>query len=85
MLGELIINLKQNSKNAQLSIIYSPFLISSLESRHLLYFQLRKSVLERQILCNEDDLITLGGIALQAEIGDFNENVCSFYNFFYQN
>lgn len=48
---------------------------SSLESRHLLYLQLRKSILESQILCNEDDLIALGGLALQAEIGDFQPKV----------
>lgn len=43
---------------------------SSLESRHLLYLQLRKSILESQILCADEDLIELGGLALQAEIGD---------------
>uniref|UniRef100_A0A336LMW2 CSON002930 protein n=1 Tax=Culicoides sonorensis TaxID=179676 RepID=A0A336LMW2_CULSO len=47
--------------------------ISSLDSRHLFYLQLRKNVLEQQTLCTEDDLITLGGLALQAEIGDFKD------------
>ncbi|XP_063704229.1 LOW QUALITY PROTEIN: uncharacterized protein LOC134833731 [Culicoides brevitarsis] len=47
--------------------------INSIDSRHLLYLQLRKNVLEQQILCTEDDLITLGGLALQAEIGDFKD------------
>lgn len=42
----------------------------SLESRHLLYLQLRKSILESQIQCTDADLIALGGLALQAEIGD---------------
>lgn len=51
------------------------FLFSSLESRHLLYLQLRKSILESQILCTDDDLITLGGLALQAEVGDFKQVV----------
>lgn len=46
-----------------------------MESRHFLYLQLRKSVLENQVNCTDDDLITLGGLALQAEIGDFKENV----------
>lgn len=32
-------------------------------------------MLEKQILCTEDDLILLGGLALQAEVGDFQENV----------
>lgn len=43
---------------------------SSLQSRHLLYLQLRKSILESQILCDDADLIVLGGLALQAEVGD---------------
>lgn len=47
----------------------------SLESRHLLYLQLRKSILESQILCTADDLIHLGGLALQAEIGDFQHSM----------
>ncbi|XP_053681539.1 uncharacterized protein LOC128732319 [Sabethes cyaneus] len=49
--------------------------VSCLESRHLLYLQLRRSILERQILCSEDDLITLGGLALQVEVGSFRENM----------
>lgn len=39
---------------------------------------MRKNVLEQQILCTEDDLITLGGLALQAEIGDFKDFVRTF-------
>uniref|UniRef100_A0A182JG05 FERM and PDZ domain-containing protein 2 n=1 Tax=Anopheles atroparvus TaxID=41427 RepID=A0A182JG05_ANOAO len=49
--------------------------VSCIESRHLLYLQLRKSILERQILCIEDDLIALGGLALQSEVGSFQENM----------
>lgn len=41
----------------------------------MLYLQLRKSVLEKHILCTDDDLITLGGFSLQAEVGDFLDNV----------
>lgn len=48
---------------------------SSLESRHLLYLQLRKSILESQVLCTDDDLISLGGLAIQSEIGDFQQTV----------
>lgn len=51
------------------------FIYSSLESRHLLYLQLRKSILESYILCSDDDLISLGGLALQSEIGDFKQSV----------
>jgi len=49
--------------------------VSSLESRHLLYLQLRKSILEGQVLCTDEDLVTLGGLALQAEVGEYVENV----------
>lgn len=51
--------------------VFFPNLIyfASVESRHLLYLQLRKSILESQIMCNDDDLIHLGGLALQAEMG----------------
>lgn len=47
----------------------------SLDSRHTLYLQLRKQLLENHIICTDDDLITLGGLALQAEVGDFQEEV----------
>lgn len=49
--------------------------IISIESRHTLFLQLRKSILENHIICTDDDLITLGGLALQAEVGDFQEEV----------
>ena len=49
--------------------------ILSVDSRHSLYLQLRKSIIENQISATEDDLIILGGLALQAEFGDFNEDV----------
>lgn len=48
---------------------------NSNESRHLFYLQLRKSILENQILCTDDDLIQLSGFALQAEIGDFQHSM----------
>jgi tyrosine-protein phosphatase non-receptor type 13 len=49
--------------------------IISVESRHTLFLQLRKSILENHIVCTDDDLITLGGLALQAEVGDFQDEV----------
>lgn len=49
--------------------------IISLESRHTLFLQLRKSILENHIVCTDDDLITLGGLALQAEVGNFQDEV----------
>lgn len=53
--------------------------IISLESRHTLFLQLRKSILENHIVCTDDDLITLGGLALQAEVGDFQDEVSRRY------
>lgn len=58
----------------QVSEIFSIF--SSPESQHLHYLQLRKSILESQILCSNDDLISLGGLALQSEVGDYDKTVC---------
>lgn len=64
-----------NENNLQ---IFSFRFVSSLESRHLLYLQLRRSVLESQILCTDDELIVLGGFAIQSEIGDFEQSVSRF-------
>ncbi|CRK95274.1 CLUMA_CG008699, isoform A [Clunio marinus] len=49
--------------------------IISIESRHTLFLQLRKSILENHIVCTDDDLITLGGLALQAEVGNFQDEM----------
>ncbi|XP_055377864.1 uncharacterized protein LOC129609770 [Condylostylus longicornis] len=49
--------------------------VSSLQTRHMLYLQLRKNILEKLILCSDDDLIVLGGLALQAEMGDYKKNM----------
>lgn len=49
--------------------------IRSLQARHLLYLQLRRSVLEHQLPCSYSQLIEFGGLALQAEFGDFSEKV----------
>lgn len=74
-------NKKQSSENIAFTLylrikFFLPTLrMLSIESRHTLYLQLRKSVLENHIICTDDDLITLGGLALQSEIGDFQEEV----------
>ncbi|KAK4881258.1 hypothetical protein RN001_004577 [Aquatica leii] len=47
--------------------------IRSAPSRHLLYLQLRRSILEYQLPCTYSQLIDFGGLALQAEFGDFIE------------
>lgn len=49
--------------------------IQGFPTRHLLYLQLRRSILEHQLPCNYCQLIDLGGMALQAEFGDFIEKV----------
>lgn len=40
-------------------------------SRHQLYLQLRRDILEERCLCEEDKVMTLAGLALQAEYGDY--------------
>lgn len=48
------------------------------QARHALYLQLRRSVLEQHLSCNNlKSLISLGGLALQAEFGDFLQKVCA--------
>lgn len=45
------------------------------QARHLLYLQLRRSILEHQLPCSFTQIIELNGLALQAEFGDYNERV----------
>ncbi|XP_072376370.1 FERM and PDZ domain-containing protein 2-like isoform X1 [Diabrotica undecimpunctata] len=42
------------------------------ESRHLLYFQLRRSIIEHQLPCSFKQIVELNGLALQAEFGNYN-------------
>lgn len=49
------------------------------QARHLLYLQLRRSILEHQLPCSFSQLVELDGYALQAEFGDFNERVSFFF------
>lgn len=49
--------------------------IRSQQSKHLLYLQLRRSILESQLPCSLEQLHELGGLALQAEFGDYSEKV----------
>jgi len=44
--------------------------------KHLLYLQLRRSLLEQQIQCLIDQHVSLSGLALQAEFGDYSDQVC---------
>ena len=43
--------------------------------KHLLYLQLRRSLLEQQIRCLTDQHVSLSGLALQAEFGDYSDQV----------
>ena len=44
-------------------------------SKHLLYLQIRRCILEQQLVCPLTRLINLTGIALQAEFGNYSVNV----------
>lgn len=44
-------------------------------TRHLYYLQLRKDVLEGGIYVHEETAMLLASYALQAEVGDYNQNV----------
>ncbi|XP_030745463.1 tyrosine-protein phosphatase non-receptor type 13-like [Sitophilus oryzae] len=43
------------------------------QARHLLYLQLRRSILEHQLPCSFSQIIELNGLALQAEFGNYSE------------
>lgn len=43
--------------------------------KHQLYLQLRRCLLEQQIVCDLTTYIMLGGLALQAEFGDYSVEV----------
>lgn len=47
--------------------------IRNWSTKHLLYLQLRRSLIEQQIKCEAEELLELGGLALQAEFGDYLE------------
>ncbi|XP_046141233.1 uncharacterized protein LOC114874307 [Osmia bicornis bicornis] len=48
--------------------------IRSWISKHLLYLQIRRCILEQQLVCPYHELINLTGLALQAEFGNYNAN-----------
>ena len=41
-------------------------------TKHLLYLQLRHDILEDRLRCGDDSHITLAGLALQAEYGNYD-------------
>lgn len=44
-------------------------------TRHQFYLQLRKDVLEERLYCNDETLLQLGVLALQAEFGSYPKEV----------
>jgi tyrosine-protein phosphatase non-receptor type 13 protein len=71
-----------SSQNAALTLFMRVrFFLPSLrgirgpQARHLLYLQLRRSILEHQLPCSFSQLIELDGLALQAEFGNYSERV----------
>ncbi|CAD5217697.1 unnamed protein product [Bursaphelenchus okinawaensis] len=42
-------------------------------TRYLVYLQLRKDLLDGRLPCTDEMAITLGGLAAQSELGDYNE------------
>lgn len=50
-------------------------LLQQQSTRHLYYLQLRKDVLEGGIYVHEETAMLLASYALQAEVGDYNQNV----------
>ncbi|XP_022779941.1 tyrosine-protein phosphatase non-receptor type 13-like isoform X3 [Stylophora pistillata] len=47
-------------------------LISNPQTTHQFYLQLREDILRGQLYCHEEASFNLGGLALQAETGDYN-------------
>ncbi|KAH0552118.1 hypothetical protein KQX54_005883 [Cotesia glomerata] len=56
--------------------------IRSWISKHLLYLQIRRCILEQQLVCSVPQLVNLTGLALQAEFGNYNENEHGRGNYF---
>ncbi|XP_041518966.1 FERM and PDZ domain-containing protein 2-like [Microtus oregoni] len=50
-------------------------LLQHRRTRHQLYLQLRKDVLEERLYCNDETLLQLGVLALQAEFGSYPKEV----------
>jgi hypothetical protein len=58
----------------QLSLCLCFFARHSL-TRHQFYLQLRKDILEERLHCNDETLLQLGALALQAEFGNYPKEV----------
>ena len=62
-------------------IIYLSYLMASpscnsyQKTLHQFYLQLREDILNGQLYCHEEASFNLGGLALQAETGDYNDTL----------
>ncbi|XP_068744131.1 tyrosine-protein phosphatase non-receptor type 13-like isoform X2 [Montipora capricornis] len=59
--------------------VESVTLLSYHKTVHQFYLQLRQDILKGQLYCHEEASFILGGLALQAETGDYNESVGTEY------
>lgn len=59
---------------SKLSLFLCFFARNSL-TRHQFYLQLRKDILEDRLHCNDETLLQLGVLALQAEFGSYPKEV----------
>ena len=53
----------------------SPSCNSYQKTIHQFYLQLRDDLLRGQLYCHEEAIFNLGGLALQAETGDYNDTL----------
>lgn len=63
--------------------IHWPFCLGFLRhpmTKHQYYLQLRKDILEERMRCNMENAMILASLALQAEIGDYQPEVQTHYN-----
>ena len=62
-----------NAKVCEVLSYVSNSFYSYRKTVHQFYLQLRQDILNDQLYCHEEASFVLGGLALQAETGDYNE------------
>lgn len=55
--------------------LFSCFFARHSLTRHQFYLQLRKDILEERLYCDDETLLQLGVLALQAEVGSYPKEV----------